>query len=82
MDDNGFPLWADFGLAGISDAMTDAAATTTSLDGSVRWSAPELLDPDSISHKRTRASDIYALGGLAIEVKCCFISLFRRLPSD
>jgi serine/threonine protein kinase len=62
---------ADFGLAGIGDTMTSAAATATTENRSIRWSAPELHDPEAFglsSFRRTRASDMYAFGGLVLEV--------------
>ncbi|KAJ7251259.1 kinase-like domain-containing protein [Mycena rebaudengoi] len=60
---------ADFGLTSLSDATT---TTHTSIRaGSVRWMAPELLDPDRFGHQqfsRTPASDIYAFGCVCLEL--------------
>jgi serine/threonine protein kinase len=70
------PLLADFGLAGLGDTMTAIAATTSSEDRSIRWSAPELHDPELFGFKdfrRTRAADVYAFGCLGLEVSACFI---------
>jgi serine/threonine protein kinase len=71
MSSNQEPLLADFGLAGLGDTETVAAATTTTEDRSVRWSAPELHDPSRFGFevfRRTRATDIYAFGCLCLEV--------------
>jgi serine/threonine protein kinase len=65
------PLLADFGLAGLGDTITAFAATTASEDRSIRWSAPELHHPERFGFdkfRRTRATDVYAFGCLALEV--------------
>ncbi|KAF8184585.1 kinase-like domain-containing protein, partial [Mycena galopus ATCC 62051] len=51
---------ADFGLSSLSDA---TASHTTHRAGSIRWMAPELIDPEKSEKQflRTPASDIYAL---------------------
>jgi serine/threonine protein kinase len=71
MSSDEHPLLADFGLAGIGDTMTTAAASTATEDRSIRWSAPELHDPQKfglLDFRRTRATDIYAFGCLGLEV--------------
>jgi serine/threonine protein kinase len=72
MSEDQHPLVADFGLVGLGDTMTAAAATTTSEDRTVRWSAPELQNPETFvggKFRRTRAADMYAFGCLALEVR-------------
>jgi serine/threonine protein kinase len=62
---------ADFGLAGLGDTMTTAAATATNQATSLRWAAPELHNWEALgfpSFRRTRATDVYAFGGLCLEV--------------
>jgi serine/threonine protein kinase len=81
MSNDDHVLIADFGLAGLGDTMTVAAATTTSEDRTIRWSAPELHDPESCGFdkfRRTRATDIYAFGCIALEVSMVII-LRQRL---
>ncbi|KAJ7266635.1 kinase-like domain-containing protein [Mycena rebaudengoi] len=56
---------ADFGLAVVTDATIDTTSTTQR--GSLRWMAPELLNPE-LEFKRTRASDVYAFACLCVEV--------------
>ncbi|KAF7340963.1 Kinase-like protein [Mycena sanguinolenta] len=58
---------ADFGLSIFSDA---TSLMTTNRGGSVYWMAPELLDPERFGMRfaRTRASDVYALGCVCLEL--------------
>ncbi|KAJ7288962.1 kinase-like domain-containing protein [Mycena rebaudengoi] len=60
---------ADFGLSAFSDATTTALSSNRA--GSVRWMAPELLDPGCFGHDhfaRTPASDVYAFGCVCLEL--------------
>ncbi|KAJ7210651.1 kinase-like domain-containing protein [Mycena rebaudengoi] len=59
---------ADFGLTSFID--TTAATTTSRRAGSIRWMAPELIDPDrfGLQLRRTKASDIYAFGCVCFEL--------------
>ncbi|KAJ7288955.1 kinase-like domain-containing protein [Mycena rebaudengoi] len=60
---------ADFGLTSFSDATTTALSSNRA--GSVRWMAPELLDPGRFGHNqfsRTPASDVYAFGCVGLEL--------------
>ncbi|KAF8145320.1 kinase-like domain-containing protein, partial [Mycena galopus ATCC 62051] len=60
---------ADFGLASFSDV---TASTTTSHNraGSLRWMAPELIDPEKFGQRflRTPATDVYAFGCVCSEL--------------
>jgi serine/threonine protein kinase len=63
---------ADFGLTGLGDTITTGAATATTEHSTVRWAAPEIHNPEQFgfeNFKRTRATDIYAFGGLCVEVR-------------
>jgi serine/threonine-protein kinase TNNI3K len=63
---------ADFGLAVFADGK--ASTHTSNHNGSVRWMAPELHDPESFglnSSKRSRASDVYAFAVTVMEVRYC-----------
>ncbi|KAJ7231339.1 kinase-like domain-containing protein [Mycena rebaudengoi] len=64
---------ADFGLT----SFTEATLTTTRRSGTLRWMAPELLDPDrfGIQFRRTKASDVYAFACVCLEV--IQISIYR-----
>ncbi|KAJ7145858.1 kinase-like domain-containing protein [Mycena epipterygia] len=59
---------ADFGLTSLSDATT--ATHTSHRAGSIRWMAPELIDPERFGHRfaRTPATDIYAFGCVCLEL--------------
>ncbi|KAJ7809655.1 kinase-like domain-containing protein, partial [Mycena leptocephala] len=59
---------ADFGLTSLSDATT--ATHTSHRAGSIRWMAPELIDPEQFGMKfaRTPASDVYAFGCVCLEL--------------
>ncbi|KAJ7360826.1 kinase-like domain-containing protein, partial [Mycena albidolilacea] len=59
---------ADFGLTSLSDATI--ATNTSHRAGSIRWMAPELIDPDRFGQKflRTPATDVYAFGCVCLEL--------------
>ncbi|KAJ6624247.1 kinase-like domain-containing protein [Mycena sp. CBHHK59/15] len=59
---------ADFGLTSLADATT--ATYTSHRAGSIRWMAPELIDPEHFGHRfvRTAASDVYAFGCVCLEL--------------
>ncbi|KAJ7926699.1 hypothetical protein B0H13DRAFT_1972234 [Mycena leptocephala] len=59
---------ADFGLSVSLDKWS--ADESSILGGSMRWMAPELLDPTPAERRfeRTRASDIYAFGCVCLEL--------------
>ncbi|TDL22634.1 kinase-like protein [Rickenella mellea] len=72
IDDAHRACLADFGLARIThDAQTASAITTsTAQHGSIRWMAPELLNPEQAGREDSRASaesDIYAVGMVILE---------------
>ncbi|KAJ7157387.1 kinase-like domain-containing protein [Mycena filopes] len=77
------PEWraclTDFGLASISDATTKG---TTKQSGSIRWMAPELIDPSQFGGRflRTFASDVYAFGCVCIEVRATAQPAVLGLP--
>ncbi|KAJ6570706.1 kinase-like domain-containing protein, partial [Mycena sp. CBHHK59/15] len=66
------PEWsaclADFGLTSLTDATTETH--TSHCAGSIRWMAPELIDPERFGHRfvRTAASDLYAFGCVCLEL--------------
>ncbi|KAF7335456.1 Kinase-like protein [Mycena venus] len=66
------PEWsaclADFGLTSLSDATT--TTHTSHRAGSIRWMAPELIDPERFGRKfiRTFATDVYAFGCVCLEL--------------
>lgn len=60
---------ADFGLATVKDSkrLTLTASTQKSV-GTLRWQAPELLDPSQGPVPNTKSSDIYAFACVCYEV--------------
>jgi serine/threonine protein kinase len=60
---------ADFGVASCKDS-TSLVTTFTPTAGTLRWQAPELLDPelDDASCRATSASDVYAYACVCYEV--------------
>ena len=60
---------ADFGLATVKDSkrLTLTASTQRSV-GTIRWQAPELLDPSRGPVPNTKSSDIYAFACVCYEV--------------
>ncbi|KIY69009.1 kinase-like protein, partial [Cylindrobasidium torrendii FP15055 ss-10] len=68
IDDHWNPRLADFGLTTWADVTKQ---DTTQHGGTVRWMAPELLNPDWYGLpdcKRTFATDVYAYGCLCLEL--------------
>ncbi|KAK7032682.1 kinase-like protein [Favolaschia claudopus] len=68
VDDSGRACLTDFGLTVLSDA---TVTQTNHGAGSVRWMAPETLDPGACGvtgFARTPASDIYAFGCVCLEL--------------
>ncbi|KAJ7106398.1 kinase-like domain-containing protein [Mycena crocata] len=65
VDDNGHACLTDFGLTILSDGTTMSETGNDSPKGSIRWMDPEALNPP---FTRTTASDIYAFGGVCLEV--------------
>ncbi|KAJ7700565.1 kinase-like domain-containing protein [Mycena metata] len=64
VDAEGHARLADFGLA----CYADATAKSSVRRGSVKWMAPELLQPPS-RFQRTRSTDVYALACVINEVR-------------
>ncbi|KAJ7170996.1 kinase-like domain-containing protein [Mycena filopes] len=67
LDDQGHARLADFGLS----TFADGPLVPTKRGGSLRWMAPELIDPEScelVSFQRTFASDIYSFGCVCLEL--------------
>ncbi|KAF7326860.1 Kinase-like protein [Mycena venus] len=58
---------ADFGLSVGADV---TSMSTSNRAGSVRWMAPELIDPErfGLHFRRTQASDVYAFGCVCFEL--------------
>ncbi|KAJ7797892.1 kinase-like domain-containing protein [Mycena olivaceomarginata] len=68
VDDTGSACLTDFGLTVLSDV---TATQTNHGAGSVRWMAPETLDPSACGlteYARTPASDIYAFACVCLEL--------------
>ncbi|KAJ7224780.1 kinase-like domain-containing protein [Mycena rebaudengoi] len=63
----------DFGLTTFTD--TTAATTTSHRAGTIRWMAPELIEPDrfGLPFRRTSETDVYAFACVCLEVIQLFI---------
>ena len=72
IDDSGRALVAGFGNAVVANGTASVYSYRSSYgDGSIRWTAPELLDPEEFdmeSSRPTRRSDIYSFACLCVEV--------------
>src|ERR1700723_3563516 len=80
VSESGQARLSGFGLASFDDDLLQLTATTNFSDpsGTMRWMAPELIDPEAfgINHSRpSTATDIYALGMVLLEVN------FHSYPS-
>lgn len=70
---------ADFGLSvAIDESITGSAAASRATRGTVRWMAPELLDPNKFGYKGkflkqlpSTSTDVYAIGMTILEVRTC-----------
>ena len=70
ISDTGTARLCDFGLSSVTRTLT-AQTTARGGRGSIRWMAPELFDvedTDDETSLSTRASDIYAMSIVIIEV--------------
>ncbi|KAJ7203038.1 kinase-like domain-containing protein, partial [Mycena pura] len=79
VDDDDHASLTDFGLTVLSDATTQSQNGA----GSVRWMAPEILNPDAFGledYKRTTASDIYAFACVCLEARPMWLHLTCSPP--
>jgi serine/threonine protein kinase len=88
IDGKGVAMLADFGLAEFSDAIA-TSGSSRAWYGSIRYMAPELLDPTMIGRakpKKTFATDVYAFACVCYEVRLTFefprISRWRNWVTD
>jgi serine/threonine protein kinase len=90
IDDEGKARITDFGLINITESQAYNTSHTVLTDrGSVRWTAPELFEPQM---RTTRFTDVYAFGMTILEVitsffqsilfSCliCVIQMYTRSP--
>lgn len=66
VSDEGVARICDFGFARMLAEHSTSYSEHTSMKGTVRWMAPELLSEDDARH--TTHSDVWAFGCLCIEV--------------
>jgi serine/threonine protein kinase len=64
-----------------SQSTKNATTISSSAHGTLRWMAPELLDPDISSYVLTTSTDVYALAMLFLEVLTGELP-FSELSSD
>ena len=70
---------ADFGLSvAIDESISGSAAASRATRGTVRWMAPELLDPKKfgftgklLKQLPSTSTDVYAMGMTILEVRTC-----------
>ena len=87
INSNGRACLADFGLAVMMEETSIAEGPNTyKAGGTIRWMAPEILDPDRygyVGRARRRlpskSTDIYALGMTILEVRLASLLLSRLL---
>ncbi|KAJ7731569.1 kinase-like domain-containing protein [Mycena maculata] len=82
VDDTGHACLTDFGLTVLSDA---TVTQTNHGAGSVRWMAPETLNPTTFGLQglaRTPASDIYAFGCVCLELYTGFPPFHEAILHD
>jgi serine/threonine protein kinase len=74
---SGCAVLTDFGLSQVIDDLIGPSGNTTStIQGSVRWQAPELvLDDDNQKLQLTFSSDVWSFGCTAYEVHGQYIYL-------
>ena len=71
VNSNGRACIADFGLSTSLTAISGRLGTySTSRQnkGTVRWMAPELIDPDNSHTRPTSRSDVYSFGSIMFQV--------------
>ncbi|KAF7299457.1 Kinase-like protein [Mycena indigotica] len=81
IDDDGHACLTDFGLTVLSDATTQ----TQHGAGSVRWMAPEILNPTACGLEKfakTTASDIYAFACVCLELYTGFPPFHAEILHD
>lgn len=72
IDDACHALLADFGLSVVDNVTKRGMLTATNKNGSMRWMAPELCDPErfGLEHfERTQETDVYAFACTVLEVR-------------
>lgn len=70
VDNDWHAVLSDFGLTVFGDATV--ATHTSNPHGSIRWMAPEILNPEIFDMERsqkTHASDVYAFACVCLEVR-------------
>jgi serine/threonine protein kinase len=81
IDDNGHARVSDFGLIIVGHHSSGRCTTTHSMAGTIQFTSPERICAyaDMCPPRRTFAEDIYAYGGLGIEVANSMSVLVSRL---
>jgi serine/threonine protein kinase len=65
VDSNGHALLADFGLVSVGESTLGRMSTTNGSGGSMRYMAPERIDPATQALRRKPAVDVYAFACLS-----------------
>jgi serine/threonine protein kinase len=76
---DGRALLSDFGISRLLINSVEIAGTTT-LKGTARWMAPELIAPEDIDSKHefhTKATDVWAFGMTVYVCIICLLILFQ-----
>jgi serine/threonine protein kinase len=74
ISDDSKAMLCDFGLVTFSELHSVASTTSSSIQGSLRWNAPEIIhsSEDAIMRKTT-ATDVYAMGMTILEASAFYI---------
>ena len=81
IDDDGNARLTDFGMALVSEATSYGYASAHG-SGAIRWTAPELIDPEEFEMEDSRptpASDIFSFACMAVEVSIRSADLMRTI---
>jgi serine/threonine protein kinase len=69
IDNKGDALLCDFGLISVAESQAFGASSTAhGSKGTIRFMAPELLNPEKPGARKTRPTDVYAFGITIIQV--------------
>jgi len=77
--ENGKALLIDFGLSTVKAEFRSSAFISSTIAGSVRWMAPELIRSDDRAHATSvnKETDVYAFGSVSLHVRITVFIITR-----